>query len=295
MTYENIIELLKSDKIYNEFKKNEEKIFELIPELKICKGFNQNSVWHIYDVYEHILHVVFAVDNNKCLRIAALFHDIGKPLVYTEDKMGIGHFYNHWNKSIEIFKKYHDKFNLNNEEIKLINNLIFYHDVNVTKMNMDEKIKMINSIGSYNINLLFNLKKSDLLAQSPEFHYLLQSIIEQEKDINSIIEERNIEIEELINSIIYSNKIEYRNLVIFINNIINSKTTDENIISKIYDRILSLVFINDIDIKSLFYTLYNYTKTFNKQLSDDYEIIFLDYFKEDNEFNNNLSKKLKKQ
>ena len=78
MTYNKLLEILLSDDVYDLFKQNEKEIFEIIPELKICKGFEQNSKWHIYDVYEHILHVVSNGENNIYLRLSALFHDIGK-------------------------------------------------------------------------------------------------------------------------------------------------------------------------------------------------------------------------
>jgi len=186
MTYNQLLEILLSSDVYNRLKQNEQVIFELIPELKSCKGFNQNSKWHIYDVYEHILNVVSKVEPNICLRLSALFHDIGKPLTYTEDDNGIGHFYNHWNKSNEIFKKYQNKFKLSDKEISLITNLIFYHDINIDRINEEELTNMINKIGISNIKLLFSLKRADLLAQSPEFHNLLLKINEQEKSITKI-------------------------------------------------------------------------------------------------------------
>ena len=186
MKYSEILKILLSDDVYNILKQKESELFELIPELEVCKGFEQNNNWHIYDVYEHILYVVSGVDSDVCLRLSALFHDIGKPLTYTEDSDGIGHFYNHWNKSVEIFKKYQDKFELSNEEISLIVNLIFYHDINIDKMNVEEIDLMISTIGIENIELLFALKQSDLLAQSPEYHYLLTNINNQEQSIIKI-------------------------------------------------------------------------------------------------------------
>ena len=184
MTYRNLLEILLSKKVYNNLKQNEEEIFELIPELSICKGFKQNNEWHIYDVYEHILHVVSKTEENIYLRLAALFHDIGKPKTYTEDESGIGHFYNHWNESFKIFKKYQDKFNLSAAEILLITNLIFYHDINIEKLSSKEINKMLEEIGHKNVNLLFSLKKADLLAQNPEYYYLLENIKQQEEKIN---------------------------------------------------------------------------------------------------------------
>ena len=183
MTYDNLVEILLSNDVYNKIKQNEEKIFLLIPELKSCKGFNQNNEWHIYDVYEHILHVISNTECNIYLRLSALFHDIGKPLVYTEDENGVGHFYNHWNESVKIFKKYQEEFSLTKEEITLITNLIFYHDINIDKMNKEEQNDMIDEIRISNIKLLFALKRADLLAQSPKFHNLLQNIDTQEKKI----------------------------------------------------------------------------------------------------------------
>lgn len=183
MTYNDLIEILLSDDVYDKLKRNEEEVFLLLPELKICKGFEQNNDWHIYDVYEHILHVISETEKNIYLRLSALFHDIGKPLVYTEDENGVGHFYNHWNKSVKIFEKYQDKFHLSSEEISLITSLIFYHDINIDKMSEEELNNMIEKIKLSNIKLLFSLKKADLLAQSPKFHNLLTSINKQEQKL----------------------------------------------------------------------------------------------------------------
>ena len=184
MSYEELKKILVLNDVYIILKQNEKELFELIPELEKCKGFNQNNKWHIYDVYEHILKVVSGTDSNLYLRIASLFHDIGKPSTYTLDENRVGHFYNHWNKSIEIFKKYEDKLNLTDEEKFLIINLIFYHDINIEKMNMATKNKMLNDIK--NIELLFNLKRADLLAQSPEYHNLLININSQEQKLKSL-------------------------------------------------------------------------------------------------------------
>lgn len=186
MTYNELLEILSSEDVYDMLKQNEEEIFELISELRECKGFEQNSKWHIYDVYEHILHVVSGVDNNIYLRLSALFHDVGKPSSYTEDDDKVGHFYNHWNESIKIFKKYQENFGLSNEEIILITNLIFYHDINIDKITDEELNNMIISIGILNISLLFSLKRADLLAQSPKFHSLLSNINKQEQKVKKL-------------------------------------------------------------------------------------------------------------
>ena len=156
--------ILLSEKPSELIKKNKDNVFKLIPELKICDGFEQHNDYHIYDVLEHILHVLDEVENNYVLRIAALFHDIGKPNSFTLDEKDIGHFYGHWNESNKIFNKYADKFDLNKEEIKLINNLIFYHD-----LSFKDNLEKFKEVFKDNIDLLISLKKADVLAQNSKY------------------------------------------------------------------------------------------------------------------------------
>lgn len=162
---------------------NEERIFQIIPELSICKGFNQNSDWHVYDVYEHILHVVDGVPNNIVLRLAALFHDIGKPFVYQEDENGVGHFYGHWNKSKEIFESFAAKYDLEKDDKKVISDLILYHDLNIDKIDDDELEELVNIFDKNGIIMLFQLKRSDLLAQNEKYHYMLDNYNMQESKV----------------------------------------------------------------------------------------------------------------
>lgn len=183
MKLENLIDILLQDNASEIIRNNENEIFELIPELGRCKNFNQNNIWHIYDVYEHILHVVDNVPNNIILRLAALFHDIGKPLVYIKDESGVGHFYGHWHRSKEIFEKYADKYNLDNNLKNKVSNLILYHDLNIDKINEEDIKRLINILGEDGIIMLFQLKEADLLAQNSEFHYLLDDYKKQKQMI----------------------------------------------------------------------------------------------------------------
>ena len=68
-------------------------------------GFDQNNVHHCYDLWGHTIHTVASLDvqglsvekaNN--IKIAALYHDIGKPDVVME-KNGKNVFYGHVKKS----------------------------------------------------------------------------------------------------------------------------------------------------------------------------------------------------
>jgi len=74
----------------------------IIPELEMCVGFQQHNPNHDKDVFNHILSVVDNTEKDLILRLAALFHDIGKPETFSLDEDGVGHFYKHHLKSSDI-------------------------------------------------------------------------------------------------------------------------------------------------------------------------------------------------
>lgn len=68
----------------------------IIPELLPCVGFDQRSPHHDLDVYGHtLLTMKNCPADDAILRLAALFHDIGKPGSFTTDENGVGHFPDH--------------------------------------------------------------------------------------------------------------------------------------------------------------------------------------------------------
>ena len=65
----------------------------------------------------------------------------------------------------------------------MIENLIFYHDINVGKMTDNQICEMVEKIGRKHINKLFAIKRADLLAQSEQYHGLLVDIQAQEHSV----------------------------------------------------------------------------------------------------------------
>lgn len=179
MTVDELYALLLNEKPSTNLKNNGKELFDLIPELEKCKGFEQNSDWHVYDVFEHILHVTDNVSPNIVLRLAALFHDVGKPFSYTEDEKGIGHFYGHWEISQKIFDKFAIKHNIDKSISNIISNLIYYHDINISKLNDEQLTELIQKLGFEGIQQLYELKIADLLAQSQKYHYVLGDYAKQ--------------------------------------------------------------------------------------------------------------------
>ncbi len=160
------------DRYIREFK---ELFFTIIPGLSRTYAFEQNNPWHIYDVFEHTMHVIENTKDNEILRMAALFHDIGKPLCYSEEEKKnddgstymLGHFYRHNIRSNIIFEEFAKRVNIPEEEKDIISKLIIYHDYHLSTK--PQKIQgYINDLGVENIPLLFALKRADNLAQNPK-------------------------------------------------------------------------------------------------------------------------------
>ena len=119
----------------------ENEIFELIPELKYEKGFEQKSEWHCFDVWNHTLITINACDMNPEDRLVMLLHDIGKPFSYQDDG-NMRHFKGHAKKSAEIAKIVLDRFNIDNETKDIMLKLIEFHScrINVDDININNVV-----------------------------------------------------------------------------------------------------------------------------------------------------------
>ena len=168
MTFEELKEILLSDKPALEIIKHEQEIFNLIKPLADCKGHNQNNPWHPYDVYEHILHVVNNTDAILELRLSALFHDVGKPATASLGPDGFNHYRNHWTKSFDEFLIFANNHNLPESLIKTVSNLILYHDKNLDKCTEHELSCILINFTEEEVKLLFKLKRADAMAQNQE-------------------------------------------------------------------------------------------------------------------------------
>ena len=62
----------------------------ILPEIEACKGVPQTG-YHTHDVFGHTLLTVAATPPDLLLRVAALFHDVGKPATAKGDGTFLGH------------------------------------------------------------------------------------------------------------------------------------------------------------------------------------------------------------
>ena len=141
----------------------------ILPEFVQSMETPQNNPHHCYTVGEHTLRVMQQVEAKKELRLAALFHDIGKPGCRSTDETGIDHFYRHPEAGAELTRNILRRLRYDNETVLTVCRLVQYHDYGSGVM-PDSRIvrRAMNKIGEDLFPMLFALKKADILAQSTQ-------------------------------------------------------------------------------------------------------------------------------
>lgn len=177
-------ELLKNisaERIFAEFKRllcgeNMEEILilykdviaEFIPEIKPCFDFDQNTKYHCYDVYTHIVKTVSAIECDEKLRLSCFFHDIGKPQVYFTDENGTGHFYGHNKTSFDITEKVLKRLKCDNETLKFVLKSVKYHDTEILPTEKAVK-RFINKTSPQFLRSLLKIKRADAAAHAQQY------------------------------------------------------------------------------------------------------------------------------
>jgi len=139
----------------------------IIPEIMTGIGVGQN-LHHIYTVYEHLLNSFdYATEQNFSLevRLAALFHDIGKPAV----KKGEGKnstFYNHEMVSAKMTKKILERLRFPNYILDKVVLLVRYHQFYYDpEINTDSSIRyLLSNVKKENISELSQLREADRIG-----------------------------------------------------------------------------------------------------------------------------------
>lgn len=140
----------------------------ILPELEICCGAEQKNKYHIYDVYEHIIHTVKNTPPDRVLRWAALLHDIGKPACAGRDASGIIHFYGHHRESVKAADDILHRLKFDGDTAKDILILIENHDVRIENSLPGVK-RMMAKTGAPLFEKLLVLQEADNLAKNLKF------------------------------------------------------------------------------------------------------------------------------
>lgn len=154
-----------------------------LPEILLCVGFDQQSKYHIYDVWEHTARSVEAVENQPILRWTMLLHDLGKPDTFTVDENGAGHFYGHFRESVSKATAIMERLRFDNRSKQQILTLVERHDSELALTDRAVR-RNLSRYGEETLRLLLKVKRADNLAQSPEYRGRQELIDQWEQLLN---------------------------------------------------------------------------------------------------------------
>lgn len=170
----------------------------IIPELLEGYKVAQNK-HHIYDCYEHALKSLdFAAKKgfNKFVRLAVLFHDIGKP----RTKKGKGPdatFYNHEIVGAKMTAQILNRLRFPKKEIEKIVKLVRYHlfYYNVGEVGESSIRRLLRKVGPENIKELVQLRMADRIGSGcpkafpyrlRHFLYMVEKVSQDPLDVRML-------------------------------------------------------------------------------------------------------------
>ena len=170
-----LLKLMKAEKPSAGLKLMEESgILDIfIPEFKKCRGCIQGDFrgYHQFDVLDHLFYACDGAPASKQnVRLAALFHDIGKPDVKRVIPTPQGDqftFYNHEAKSQQITKEILFRLKFSNAEIANICHLVVNHMFNYTQDWTDAAVRrFLAKIHEENLEDLYDLRLADIYGMN---------------------------------------------------------------------------------------------------------------------------------
>ncbi len=160
-----------------------------LPELSDCRGVEQKGM-HSFDVLDHsFLSCDAAPQDNPIVRLAALFHDIGKVSTREKNEYGAYTFYKHEAVSEKLTKKIMQRLKFPNKEIEEVSHLVGLHMFHYTEDWTDAAVRrFIVRAGVENIPNLFDLRRADgfgMTGQAPD----LSNLVSFKKRLEKVIAE----------------------------------------------------------------------------------------------------------
>jgi len=157
----------------------------IMPEFDLAMETSQNNPHHSYTVGEHILKSMEQVPGDKLLRLAMLFHDLGKPQTQSTDEKGISHFDGHAFVGEKIAANTLRNLKFDNDTISKVTRMVRFHDAYIEA---DEKAvrRSITRFGEDIFPLILQVKKADISAQST---YRQQEKLDHLSQVKKIYEE----------------------------------------------------------------------------------------------------------
>jgi putative nucleotidyltransferase with HDIG domain len=161
----------------------------LLPELSACRNIEQTG-FHRFDVLDHSLlacDFTAALNSPPEVRLAALFHDLGKPLTRRQGEDGTWTFYRHEKESALLTRQIMTRFRYPRAVTDQAAHLVEEHMFNYREDWGDAAVRrFIIRVGRENLPLLYALRRADTYGMAgiaPPPDYLLPLINRVEESL----------------------------------------------------------------------------------------------------------------
>lgn len=111
------------------------------PEIDNCVGVKQDSRYHKYDVFTHLIYSVDNCDRNIVLRLAALLHDTGKPATRHITSEGGITFHKHELVSVKLARDFFRRLKYDNNTARQVVALVKNHMYHYTREWTDTAVR----------------------------------------------------------------------------------------------------------------------------------------------------------
>jgi putative nucleotidyltransferase with HDIG domain len=168
----------------------------ILPELAGCRGIEQKG-YHRFDVLDHsLLALDYAAAKGFPLRVrlAALFHDLGKRTTLTLDDEGNRTFYQHEKESVRLARDLFRHYRYPNAVTDAVTHLIGEHMFHYEDNWRDAAVRrFIIRVGEQNLEELYRLRFADAFGTTgiePQADFLLplvnrvESVLSQSKALS---------------------------------------------------------------------------------------------------------------
>lgn len=207
--YDELMKIMKTQRPSVSFELFEETgiLALILPELQEGVGLEQRGM-HRYDVFHHSIYSCDGIPASEpILRLAALFHDLGK-VSTAKEVDGTMTFHCHERDSSKIAKSIMSRYRFPNRDIKKIIHLIDQHMFHYEPQWTDSAVRrFISRVGVENLQDLFILRQGDIWGTARQGRSN-QSLEDLQDRIHIVLEEENaFTIKDLaVNGKILSNK-----------------------------------------------------------------------------------------
>lgn len=159
--------------IVNTFMAMTDVIVAIFPDMAPMITAKHNNPWHRHDIFEHTLFVVDACETTDfAIKLAALFHDIGKPATSTLGADGFNHFTGHPGVGAEMCETIFTRdLRLKTDVKERAILLVKIHD-DMTPIKDKDIMKKITTLGIDVVRDWIIIKKADIFDHAMPAHKL---------------------------------------------------------------------------------------------------------------------------